>query len=137
MLATADKEAPQRTSYDLYLWTAKAFNTDLVRRVAVLKAWTDQRRRPSFEPVSFLDLIQPRNLRWEDLNGLVPRRQHQDRAKICHRVRERFASLAALTDDEEELLQDQASHRQVNLYHQLRSQALAKTNSQLHTGFVP
>jgi predicted nucleotidyltransferase component of viral defense system len=33
--------------YDLFLWSERPFNQDLVRRVAVLKAWTDQRKAPA------------------------------------------------------------------------------------------
>ncbi len=32
--------------YDLYLWTQRPFDAELVRRLAVLKAWSDRRRHP-------------------------------------------------------------------------------------------
>ena len=64
-----------------------------------------------------------RNFRWEDLNGLVPRGQHQDRAKICDRVRTRFAALAYVTEGEARLLEDQTAHRESSLFKRLRAEA--------------
>ena len=33
--------------YDLYLWSQRPFDSELVRRLAVLKAWTDRRTSPA------------------------------------------------------------------------------------------
>lgn len=109
--------------YDLFLWSAQPFDLALVRRVATLKAWTDQRRRPVFEPETFLCILQPERFRWEDLNGLVPRKQHDDRVQICDRARQRLDDLRSVTDDEKALLADQTSHREPVLYAQLRDEA--------------
>jgi uncharacterized protein len=109
--------------YDLYLWSQKAFDTELVRRIAVLKAWTDQRRSPAFEPTAFLNVIEPRQFRWEDLNGLVPRRHHGDRERICRQVRERFNFLSSLTEKEQILVDDQSAHHERALYDRLRAEA--------------
>lgn len=109
--------------YDLYLWTTRPFDEDLVRRIAVLKAWTDQRRSPRFEPSEFLSIIEPGRFRWEDIDGLVPRGQHGDRREICRQVRDRFSFLETLTGDEPELLGDQTAHRERGLYEHLREDA--------------
>jgi predicted nucleotidyltransferase component of viral defense system len=109
--------------YDLYLWEERAFDPVLVRRVAVLKAWTDQRSSPRFEPEQFLSVIEPRRFRWTDLNGLVPRSQHADQERICRRVRERFRFLRDLDERERELLDDQTAHRRHSLYEELASGA--------------
>ncbi len=105
--------------YDLYLWSGKPFNSQLVRRVAALKAWTDQRHAPRFDPENFLNTISPQNFRWEDLNGLVPRNQHDNRTNLCDQVRARFAFLTEVNDEEQQLLEDQTAHRYRNLYEQL------------------
>jgi hypothetical protein len=73
--------------YDLYLWAGRPFDSELVRRVATLKARTDQRSSPRFDPEQFLTMIEPRGFRWTDLNGLVPRNQHANRERICRKVR--------------------------------------------------
>jgi hypothetical protein len=96
-----------------------------VRRIAVLKAWTDQRRSPVFDPEAFIDILEPSRFRWEDLNGLVPRKHHSDRERICKQVRERFAALSAPTDLERNLLADQTAHREHSLYERLRDEARA------------
>lgn len=114
--------------YDLFLWSAQPFDLALIRRVAALKAWTDQRRRPLFEPEAFLNVLQPKRFRWEDLNGLVPRKQHDDRQQICDRVRLRLGDLKAVTDEEKALLADQTFHRERALYAQLRDEARARAS---------
>lgn len=109
--------------YDLCLWAGRAFDAELVRRVAVLKAWTDQRERPRFEPADLLEMIEPRNFRWTDLTGLVPHRLQGDADRTCRTVRERFAFLAELDPDEGTLLADQTAHRERRLFDHLRAEA--------------
>jgi hypothetical protein len=65
----------------------------------------------------------PGNFRWSDLNGLVPRKQHADREMICRQARERFAILTNTTEDEQALLVDQSSHREVTLFNRLVDEA--------------
>lgn len=112
-----------KDAYDLFLWASKPFDTALVRRIAVLKAWTDQRNSPRYEPESLLGAIQPRSFRWTDLKGLVPRGFQDDPASICRTVTERFRFLAANSEHEVKLLDDQTSHRDRKLFEALRDQA--------------
>jgi predicted nucleotidyltransferase component of viral defense system len=109
--------------YDLHLWAERPFDAALVRRVAVLKAWTDRRGQGRFDPARFLDSIQSGNFRWEDIQRLVPRGMSTDREVIAAGVRERFASLAHLDEQERELLADQTAHREVALFRRLRDDA--------------
>jgi predicted nucleotidyltransferase component of viral defense system len=109
--------------YDLYLWAARPFSAQLVRRLAVLKAWTDQRDSPRYEPDALLLAIQPKNFRWADLQGLVPRRLQQDHDHICTTVRERFSFLTECSEAEQALLADQTAHRERTLFRQLREEA--------------
>lgn len=114
--------------YDLGLWADRPFNEALVRRLAVLKAWTDRRLGKPYDPEALLAAIMPANFRWTDLKGLVSRNE-TDRAaeqeRICETVRSRFASLADLDSDEKTLLADQTAHREVALYEQLADDACA------------
>jgi predicted nucleotidyltransferase component of viral defense system len=109
--------------YDLNLWAARPFDGRLVRRLAVLKAWTDRRERPRYEPAALLDAIRPSSFRWGELEGLVPRRLQQDHERICATVRERFATLVKCSEHESTLLADQVAHREHALYRQLRDEA--------------
>lgn len=115
--------------YDLYLWTQRPFDVELVRLLAVLKAWTDRRRQPRFDPESLLTAIQPVNFRWEDIAQLVPRGMPTDRETICRAVRQRFAFLAAAYPDEQTLLDDQTAHREVELFGRLREDARSRARS--------
>jgi predicted nucleotidyltransferase component of viral defense system len=114
--------------YDLFLWSQRPFAEDLVRRLAVLKAWTDRRKSPTYEPVRLLAAIVPRSFRWTDLAGLVPRGLTADPEPICQRVRERFAFLAELGEDEQRLLADQTAHREHALFRRLRDEARARAH---------
>lgn len=109
--------------YDLYLWAQRPFDDALVRRVAALKAWTDQRRQPRYDPEAFLAAVTRASYRWEDLTGLVPRRLEADADAVCQAVRNRFAFLADPTEGERRLLADQVSHRAQQLFAELRSEA--------------
>ena len=109
--------------YDLYLWAGRPFDEALVRRLAVLKAWTDRRAGRPYRPNEFLDQIEPRRFRWEDIGGLVPRRLESDPERICATVRARFAFLAACSEEERAILDDQAPHRERRLFDRLRTEA--------------
>jgi hypothetical protein len=115
--------------YDLHLWSQRPFDTGLVRRLAVLKAWTDRRRQPRFDPEWFLVNIQPANFRWEDIRNLVPRGAPTDREMLCRGVRERFAFLANLDPAEQLLLEDQMAHREVALFRRVRDEARAQATA--------
>ncbi len=109
--------------YDLYLWAGRPFSEQLVRRLAVLEAWTDQRDSPRYDPNALLQAIQPKNFRWADLQGLVPRRLQQDHDRICAIVRERFGFLSECSEAEQTLLADQTAHREHTIFRQLRDEA--------------
>lgn len=109
--------------YDLFLWSQRPFEERLVRRLAVLKAWTDQRRKPRYDPEDLLPKIVPASFRWTDISRLVPRKQEADQEAICKRVRDRFSFLADCAEDERTLLADQTSHRERRLFERLRDEA--------------
>lgn len=109
--------------YDLDLWARRPFDERLVRRLAVLKAWTDRRGQPTYDPTALLAAIEPQNFRWSDISGLVPRDLASDPEQICERVRARFGFLTELEQDERSLVDDQVAHREHRLFAQLREQA--------------
>lgn len=109
--------------YDLDLWAQRPFDERLVRRLAVLKAWTDRRGQPSYDPAELLAAIKPQNFRWSDISGLVPRDLASDPEPICERVHTRFGFLTELDETERALLDDQVAHRELRLFAQLREQA--------------
>jgi predicted nucleotidyltransferase component of viral defense system len=109
--------------YDLYLWAERPFSAALVRRLAVLKAWTDKRARPRYDPDTFLQAIQPKNFSWAELQGLVPRRLQKNHDRICTTVRERFSFVTECSEAEQALLADQTTHREHTLFRQLRDEA--------------
>lgn len=71
--------------------------------------------------VSLPDLSE--SYRWEELEGLVPRRLQSNPERICTAVRKRFAFLTFTSEEEAALLHDQASHREVELFLRLRPEA--------------
>lgn len=117
--------------YDLDLWAGRPFGEALARRLAVLKAWTDQRGQRRFDPEALLDAVRPANFRWTDISGLVPHSLASDPEQICDRVRSRFNFLTALSDDERKLLADQAAHRENQLFKSLGDEARAMAETAL------
>jgi uncharacterized protein len=109
--------------YDLDLWARRPFDERLVRRLAVLKAWTDRRGHPNYDPTALLAAIEPQNFRWNDISGLVPRHLASDPEQICERVCTRFGFLTELNEAEKTLLDDQIAHREHRLFAELRKQA--------------
>jgi predicted nucleotidyltransferase component of viral defense system len=123
MACNRRKGGSAKDVYDLYLWSQRPFDSTLVRAISVLKAWTDQRRQPRYEPTEFLAAVTPANYRWDDLEGLVPRRLESNKEAICRTVRERFSFLTKSTEHEVVLIDDQTSHRERTLFDRLSSEA--------------
>jgi uncharacterized protein len=94
--------------YDLFLWAQRPFDDRLVRRLAVLKAWTDHRTKRRYDPNEFLAAILPRNFRWTDISRLVPRGQGTDHERICATVRSRLGFMANCDPQEQALITDQS-----------------------------
>lgn len=109
--------------YDLFLWAGRPFSEELVQRLAVLKAWTDQRASRPYRPAEFLGQIERQQFRWEGIGSLVPRRLESNPERICATVRDRFAFLADCSAEERAILDDQAAHRERRLFNQLGAEA--------------
>jgi len=109
--------------YDLFLWAGRPFSEDLVRRMAVLKCWTDRATR--FDPETFLARVMPGNYLWDDLLPLIPGGRESDSWVICRAVRERFVFLRNCSPDESRLLQDFQAHREQALFDRLSAEARA------------
>ena len=100
-----------------------------MRRLTVLKAWTDQRSKRRFEPEQFLSGIVPKSFRWTDINHLVPRKHGADHEAICSTVRSRLGFLADCEEAEQVLIADQTAHGERRLFEALRSQALQRAGT--------
>lgn len=103
--------------YDLFLWAGRPFSAELVRRMAVLKSWTDRASR--FDPQNFLDRVQAGNYFWDDLQPLIPGGRETDPHVICRAVRDRFAFLRDCGPEETRLLNDSQAHREQGLFDRL------------------
>ncbi len=109
--------------YDLFLWAGRPFSEDLVRRMAVLKCWTDRAIR--FDPHAFLDRIVPENYLWDDLLPLIPGGREGDPRVISRVVRDRFGFLRDCRAEEIRLLNDFQAHREQALFERLSGEAQA------------
>jgi predicted nucleotidyltransferase component of viral defense system len=104
--------------YDLFLYLSRPHNQELIRRLTVLTFWLDRRTTTIAE---LRMQIVPEHVRWEELGGLLGRRQ-LDRSQICQTVAERLAFLEQGTSDERRLFEDAGSHRFVAEWIGLRDQ---------------
>lgn len=99
-----------RDIYDLGVFATRPLNQSLLRRLVVLKLW---QARDAFDPARLMQKFEDgRNFDWDDLTQLVRRTVVIDRDRITADCLRGFRFLAALTDDERVLANDQHRREQ-------------------------
>jgi predicted nucleotidyltransferase component of viral defense system len=104
-----------RDLYDLYQFTTRQFNRQIVRKIAVIKCWETNF---TFDPENFLTNLRESHYDWFDLRRLVRRGWNIQTETIIHQVQDGFAFLTDLTLEEALLARDPYS-RQQEVYHAL------------------
>jgi Nucleotidyl transferase AbiEii toxin, Type IV TA system len=113
-LARRLRDGNAKDVYDLYLYLPRPQRMHLLCRLVALTLWSD--RRQIGEPSAFIAQVVPAAFRWEELAGLLPRRE-VDREQVCATVRGELERVfAAMTADELTLAGDASSHREVAIY---------------------
>lgn len=111
-----------RDLYDLYQFSTRPFDRDLVRQVAVIKCWETNF---ALDPENFLKGIQSGDYDWGDLRRLVRRSWELYPDQIIQAVREGYKFLLEMTAEESQLAVDPYKRqRQVytDLLERLRNQ---------------
>jgi len=132
ILAEKIRAGYQRTKvrdlHDLFVYSTRVFDRDLVRRLAVTKLW---QARDMFEPEQFFARIQQKDkYDWNDLQRLVRGTTQIDPNQIIAQVVSGYQFMGQLTVEEIVLAGDGKAHRQ----NSLRDKLCESCNRKLRTG---
>ena len=99
-----------RDLYDLYAFSTRPFDRDLVRRLAIMKCW--ETNFP-FNPQAFIGGVRGGDYDWADLRRLVKRSWELSPDKIIRVVQQGYRFLLEMTAEEAQLAEDPYQrHRQ-------------------------
>jgi predicted nucleotidyltransferase component of viral defense system len=97
-----------RDLYDVYLFSERPFDRDLVRKLVVVKCWNV---REPFTPESLLDQISKEKHDWDDLQRLVRKGDLPSQAVVVRKVVKDYEFLKDLDGDLNKIIKDSKSHR--------------------------
>ena len=101
-----------RDLYDLYLFSERPFDRDLVRKLVVVKCWNV---RESFIPESLLDQISTERYDWTDLQRLVRKGDLPSETALVRKVVKEYEFLKDLDSDLNKIVKDSKAHRNSRL----------------------
>lgn len=110
--------------YDLYLFSERPFDRDLVRKLVVVKCWNV---REPFIPESLLDQISTEKYDWGDLQRLVRKEDLPPQATVVRKVVEAYEFLKDLDSDLNKIVEDSKSHRNSRLVAEVLKAAARQT----------
>ena len=111
-LRAAFQRIQGRDLYDLYLFSERPFDRDLVRKLVVVKCWNV---REPFVPESLLDQIATERYDWADLQRLVRKADLPSEAALVRKVVKEYGFLKDLDSDLNKIVKDSKSHRNSRL----------------------
>ncbi|MEX0641166.1 MAG: nucleotidyl transferase AbiEii/AbiGii toxin family protein [Pirellulales bacterium] len=127
-IRAAYQRAKVRDLHDLFVYSTRVFDRDLVRRLAVIKLW---QARDVFDPAQFFARIKQKDkYDWNDLQRLVRSRTQLDGDQIIAQTVSGYQFLNELTVGEIVLAGDAKAHRQ----NSVRDDLWASCNRRLATG---
>jgi predicted nucleotidyltransferase component of viral defense system len=101
-----------RDLYDLYLFSKRPYNKDIVKTLAVIKCWN---ARDPFKPKVLLNRVEKADYNWEDLQQLVRKDSLPPQKNIINRVLKDYAFLEDLNDPLQKIIEDSKAHHEEEL----------------------
>lgn len=101
-----------RDVYDLYLFSGRPFDKDLVRKLVVVKCWNV---REPFSPEALLKSISEAQYDWDDLQRLVRRGDLPSQEIVTRKVISEYAFLEDLDSDLLRIVNDSKAHKEKEL----------------------
>jgi predicted nucleotidyltransferase component of viral defense system len=101
-----------RDLYDLFLFSSKSFDQELIRSLVALKMWS---AREQFDPFEFMDNISTENYDWHDLERLIRSDSLAKPTSVVNVVKKRFSFLKELNEEELTLIDDAKRHRALDV----------------------
>jgi predicted nucleotidyltransferase component of viral defense system len=98
--------------YNLFLFSSKPFDHELIRSLVVLKMWSVHEQ---FDPFEFLDSMSTENYDWHDLERLIRSDSLPEPAAVVDGVKKRFSFLKEFNEEELTLIDDAKRHRALDV----------------------
>lgn len=117
-LRAALQRIRSRDLYDLYLFSGRPFDKDLVRKLVVLKCWNV---REPFTAEELLDKIENAKYDWDDLQQLVRKGDLPPQKVVTRTVTGEYAFLKEMDSALLRIVRDSKAHREDKLRAELLS----------------
>jgi len=101
-----------RDLYDLYLFSKRHYNKDIVKTLAVIKCWN---AKDPLNPELLLDRVAKADYNWEDLQWLVRKGSLPSQKNMVKAVLKEYAFLKDLNDSLLKIIEDSKAHREKEL----------------------
>jgi predicted nucleotidyltransferase component of viral defense system len=111
-LRAAFQRLRARDLYDLYLFSGRPFDKDMVRKLVVVKCWNV---REPFNPDALLSSISEGKYDWDDLQRLVRRGDLPSEEIVTKKVIGEYAFLKDLDRDLLRIVNDSKAHKEKKL----------------------
>jgi predicted nucleotidyltransferase component of viral defense system len=111
-LRAAFQRLRARDLYDLYLFSGRPFDRNLVRKLAVVKCWNV---REPFNPDALLSRISGAQYDWDDLQLLVRREDLPSQELVTRKVMSKYAFLKDLDSNLLRIVNDSKAHKEKEL----------------------
>jgi predicted nucleotidyltransferase component of viral defense system len=122
----AYQRAKVRDLHDRFVFSTKAWDRHLLRRLVVVKLW--QVGDP-FDPAVLFDRLRNGKYDWEDLARLVRNADKLDPRRIIEQCISCYAFLSGLTEDERALAADAKAHKREDLWEKLTESCRSKKST--------
>jgi len=103
------QRAAARDVWDLYQYTTRSYDRDLVKRLAVIKFWND---KSDYDPMKLLDKIRVMKIDFSEVGYLLKDQEHPLEEEIKSRILRNFGYLGELDEDLIKILGDTRKHRE-------------------------
>lgn len=117
-LRAALQRIRSRDLYDLYLFSGRPFDKDLVKKLVVVKCWNV---REPFNSEELLGKVANADYDWDDLQRLVRRGDMPSQAIVTKIVLKEYAFLKGLDSQLQKIVKDSKAHRERQLVAKLLS----------------
>ena len=117
-IRAAFQRVRSRDLYDMYLFTKRHYNTDIVKTLVVIKCWS---ARDPFNPEVLLDRVANADYDWEDLQRLVRKGNLPSQEKVLKTVLKDYAFLENLNEVLLKITEDSKAHAENELVANLLS----------------
>jgi len=107
-----------RDLYDLYLFTKRHYDRDIVKKLAVIKCWNV---RDPFDPKALLEKVANGNYDWDDLQRLVRKGSVPSPENVIQTVLKEYSYLKNLDKQLLKIVKDSKVHKEEKLVVQVLS----------------